>query len=169
MPNIVSRITDSVASNSSPIIYNVAWDATCNVVAGTVSDFLIEIPIPSCSTSEKSYLPRRNITGMAFGISLHSFSIFSNSDKYAVHILTRNSITLIDTFLEVLFYNDINKSILDVFEDGFYVRNYDYTGPYGGQDNKLYLVIDNRTGLVDTGMIHILMTYDVIQDKPVVG
>lgn len=169
MANIIARASDSIASNSNPIIYNITWDATCNIVAGVIADFLIEIPILACSASEKTYLPRRNITGMAFGITLHSFSIFSNSDKYSIHLLTRNNIVLVGSFLEALSYNDINKSLLDLFEEGFYIRNYDFTGPYGGQDNKLYLLIDNRSGTMDTGMVNILMTYEVIQDKPVIG
>jgi len=169
MPNIISRITDSLASNSSPIIYNVTWDATCNVVAGTLATELIEIPLPACTLAEKNYLPRRNITGMAFGITLHTFSIWTNSDKYDAHILTRNAVWMVDTFLETLSYYDVSKSILDVYENGFNIRNYDYTGPYGGQDNKLYAVIDNRKGTIDTGIIHMLMTYVVVQDKPVVG
>lgn len=169
MPNIVARASDSIASNSNPIIYSVTWDATCNIPAGTASNFLIEIPLLACTTAEKGNLPRRNITGMAFGIDLNSISIFSQSDKFIIRMLTRNNITLLGTFLEILVYNDINRSIMDVFEDEFFIRNYDYTGPYGGQDNKLYMYVDNTAGSVDTGTINISMNYSVIQDKSVIG
>jgi hypothetical protein len=169
MSNIIARASDSVASNSSPIIYNIAYDATCNIVAGTVASFLIELPMLACTSAEKNNLPRRNITGMAFGIDLHEFSIFSHSDKYSIKVFTRNDISLSDTFLEVLSYEDINKSILDSFDGELYIRNYDFTGPYGGQTNNLYFLVDNTTGTVDTGMINIVLSYSVTQDKSVIG
>lgn len=167
--NLVARVTDSLASNSSPIVYNVAWDATCNVPAGQIADFLIELPMVACTDAEKRNLPRRNITGMAFGIELHEFSIYSQSDKYTVRVFTRNDIRLSETFLEALVYFDVSKTILDLFEGEMYIRNFDITGPYGGQDNKLYVLIDNRTGTVDTGLVGVVMSYTIVQDKPVIG
>lgn len=136
---------------------------TCpNVPAGTDTTSLIMISLPAHNFFGQPWSPKveKRLKGKAYAIDLRIFSTSSLSDKYAVIFLNKNDITLLNTVYEVGCWCDIDKSLSDISETPFLIKNRDDVFV-----NNLYVYIENVLGSVDTGPISIELTYIVMQDR----
>lgn len=155
----IASIIESVATNTVPQYVMVKYQETEEIGAGSDSTSLIIIDLPGLDNTSVSYKtePRKLLSGKSYVIDLASFSISCLSANYAVRVLNKNDITLLNTTNEILSYTGVNLSTSENF-DRFIIRNSDEA-----LDNKLYLFISNSG--IATGIITIELTYITIQDR----
>jgi hypothetical protein len=157
----VATLVNIVETYSSPPEIIGLW--TCpNVPAGTDSTSLIAFDLPAKSPFLISYcaLSGKKLRGKAYAINLRLFSISSLSENLFVSILDKDDFSLIDTVYEVAMWDGINKSLSDIIEDEFIIRNRDDV-----LTNRIYFYFDNKASTIDTGPISVELTYIVIQDR----
>jgi len=157
----VATLVNIVETYSSPPEMVGLW--TCpNVAAGTDSTALIVFDLPAKSPFLLSYwaTPGKKLRGKAYAIELRLFSVSSLSENLFVSILDKDDFSLIDTVYEVAMWDGINKSLSDILEGQFIIRNRDDI-----LTNRIYFYFDNKAATLDTGPISIELTYIVIQDR----
>jgi hypothetical protein len=136
---------------------------TCpSVPAGMDSTALVAFDLPAKSPFLTSYCasPGKKLRGKAYAIDLRLFSVSSLSENLFVSILNKDDFSLIETVYEVAMWGGINKSLSDIIEDQFIIRNRDDV-----LINRIYFYFDNKAATLDTGPISIELTYIVIQDR----
>jgi hypothetical protein len=133
-----------------------------NVPSGTDSTSLVSIALNAPNALLEPYSPSmaKRLRGKAYAIDLRIFSVSSLSNNFAVHILDRDDISLLNTVNDIGVWDTINRSTSEVLESPFTIKNRDDV-----QTNQIYFYFDNGSGLVDTGLIEIELTYFVLQDR----
>ncbi len=148
-----ATITNSKLTNSIP--QQIIMEYECEGIDQTSTAELIELTLLGPSRDSTSYhnIPDTTLRGESYAIKLQGLSVSCNSDDFDLRILNKNDISLLDTINEIISYESINKSIIDLDFYNFVILNRDTI-----RTNKLYLYVNNdSTTLI--GAIRLQLQY----------
>ena len=161
----VLQILNKTVTYSNPPFVIVDYLFSGNVPAGLSMSDTAEMSLVAQSMDHVSAnlcVPNQNLSGQAFAILVNSFAISCLSEKYDVKIFNKSGSpsSLLNTNNEIMFYDDVELSILDTNLGEYVIVNRD-----APMINKLYLYVINN-GAIDTGPISVTMYYNVLQNRP---
>lgn len=163
-----ATITSKIGTNSIPPYINVDYISDVSIGSSSGWVELCEIELPSYTINDqwRFNVPTvYTLEGAAYGILLNSFGISCNSRNFTARIFNKydaNPATYQNSIYEVLYYSALNLSKFDTILGSLVILNKDAI-----MTNKLYLHIINYDSR-ETGDITFSLTYQVLQDKPIV-